>query len=103
MGYEERLPRGEYPTDFVADVKEAFPDWGRPHYHLDHNSLWVDRYLDDARHVDPEVAFAALQGDPVATQEVMEAHKASRLIKRLRKDIIFMAMPAPRTKMDRHR
>ncbi|MDO8592753.1 MAG: hypothetical protein Q7R92_03210 [bacterium] len=72
-----------YSADFVAKVKEAFPDWTDLHKHLDSGSEWVGRYLDDSRgfSMKPDDIVKALEGGD--QEKVLEAAKRAKKIDEL--------------------
>jgi|GEM_PF-1314385 len=80
---EGNLPPQEqeegYSADFIAKVKEVFPDWTDLHRLLDSGSEWVGRYLDDNR------GFSMKPGDIVKALESGDQEKVLEAAKRAKK------------------
>lgn len=88
--FEGNLPPQEqnkgYSADFVAKVKEVFPDWDRMNQALDSGSEWVGRYLDDSRgfSMKPDEIVQALESG--GQEKVLEAAKKAKKIDELYKE-----------------
>lgn len=62
-----------YPPEFVAEVKEMFPDEKRLHELLDANEYFAGRLLDDARqNISPTRVLNAFEQGPAGLAELQQ-------------------------------
>ena len=62
-----------YPPEFVAEVKQMFPDEKRLHELLDANEYFAGRLLDDARqNISPTRVLKALEQGPAGLVELQQ-------------------------------